>query len=321
MDSDNKNGNSGGAIFSGNTENTDTSPSVISSAAADTKAAGMPHSFSARRPTKILTAPTGDIIVGGVQPKPKSHKKPFVIGLITLVFIIIATVAILLITRNSGNSGQSSIKSFNNYAGYLLTGATNDSFTISDYDISNGYFAQNLFNTNSTADKHAFFIELANRFEVFATENSDKLPQDLRESTQNILNYFVLSTEVTDPTVSELVNKYVTDGYTSTVEFVSQRFSVFTSSESSEVRKYGANKIQQFEALVNYINAYQNCIVDGSMDTACVAASPANTEVLDSMTQAESAAGTDVLARNESLQMLLSNCYEFNQLINGEKEP
>ncbi len=66
----------------------------VSSTAADAKAAGLPHSFSAHRPTKVITNVSGDIVLAGTNTKKPLNKTPLItVGI--LAIIVLATIAII----------------------------------------------------------------------------------------------------------------------------------------------------------------------------------------------------------------------------------
>lgn len=282
------------------------------------------HPFFAHHPTRTFAAGTGDIVLGSGEAtsakKPVSKK--ILIAVAALVLILIAVVTLIFVLSRP-SATPSSRTEFREYAGLLVTGVKNPSFTLSNHDISSGYYAQHLFESNPDVDKHAYFQNLQTAFGTFvsaaginldvARNNSASALAQSAASTRDILDYFVAYTSASDPTTSELINYNKANGYQSTVEYIAQQFTPFTSNESPDIQLFGQKKVEQYRAMLDYINFYHPCITDGTIDESCVQSTPISQDIQESLERANEFSSLDLRNRNDLLQVLLNNSYELNQ--------
>lgn len=234
----------------------------------------------ASTPSPFFSQPveTGDIIIGGSEPKPTHNKRPFIIGgIIFLVFAVVATVIVAVISsisRNAPATVAETQEAFTSYRTYLEQGS-------SDTD-SDQWFLLKLLDGNDTTDVNyaEYTTTLQNRYDTF-THDFAELKLDLSDAAKTSLESTIadygdmLATIIfyanRNDIVQEVTDKYITskseaESYINNLLPESEMTSKFTQDVSKAAHLYFTTRLEM-------LDLYQsnNCLVDGHIDGECVA--------------------------------------------------
>ena len=300
-----------GAIFSGSSAPTGTAPAGTP----NQPTSGGSRPFFAHHPTHTFSREMGDIVVGGT-PQKKS-KKPLIIIIIALIITAIAVTLAIVVLSLSSSRSAAYIQDFRVYASLLVTGTPTQDFSLDSYNISNGFYAQDTLRGDGASGAHEYFLALQNQFNTVVSSLTEANITETTlletiESNRSLLDYFVDYTSVTPPTTAELIEVYNQHGYQEAKAYIEDLFAPFVENESADIQAFGHNKVEQYNAVLEYIRYYQACISDGEIDNACVSALPPNQELEARLQNADTQANLENQSRDASLRMLLDNCYVMN---------
>lgn len=255
-------------------------------AASDSRAAGMPHSFSARRPTKVITNASDDIVIGGSAPKPKSNKKPLIIGVIALLAIIVVAVIILLVARGSGNSDSSTQQTFNKYANYLVYGNAETSDPSAGL---NNPFESQLWQVIAAGETEAttFYFDqakvLLDRLVISIQGTDNALLASLIEMAPvqfEAARSYYLTENFNVPLMFAYASENGTDAMK---EKVTSVYSEMASSTSAPLSNLANNKLESAKSIKLLLDIYQAAGCrngDEAAQSACIANTPWSSEVV-----------------------------------------
>lgn len=251
---------------------------------------------------QVVASGTGDVVLGGVEPK--KSKRGLIVVIVLCLMISVAGLVAYVFNRNT-NRDTGSVQTlagnyreaFNEYANYILYGK--DSLN----DIENSYQPDVFYAIWQAADEkdEAFFSRSRTLFDNVVKQlgnSGGNIDLVLFNSYASIFDFYYLYNTVPKVSSADILEKYLQSGKEATSEYINSSYKIFE--ESSDLAQlYGQNQKE-----IDLLTLDQ---VDAAYSNGCIENSAINQSCFDSL-------GTDILEQKTSLiQKVQSITYDASR--------
>ncbi len=292
--------------------------------ASEMNSTGPAHPFFSNHPTQTFASGAGDIIINhGSAGRPKTSRKPLIIGGIIIAALVVVLVGVIVAFGGKKERGSESEggDSFGQYANHILYSTTNKTLS-GNYDPYYDYALTE--QTQSEEVDEAWWTTTKDLLDIASTDilamqlasddnEKDTISGFLRQHEDGIA-FLSAYQSVKEFDIDALISYYLSSNADNTKEHLNQLYTPLEETKSNVAIGYARTKVQEYSMLADALNKYREygCLKpDGIIEYCADHATEIDSELAGQMETVYRLDGEASDRVDQLLDQLESSCWQI----------